>query len=166
MNIYGINLTPFGVFLMVLMLLSIPLLSFFVGFYWKRLNKTLKGLLYIIIAVIAIVIVGMFNNFAQEISRDAAMIQQQEDITTAKIKQQRDNVTSNLKVYQEQLKEMVAELNVAESQLNDIKGFQWLRTSEEKNQQIRQQTLKIENIQDNIKILQSNIDKSNAYLGR
>ncbi len=84
----------------------------------------------------------------------------------ANLQRQKDATATNLKFYQQQLEQRIADLNVAQSEMKDIQDGHWYWTRDYQNQQIRQQTLKIENIQDNIKAIRGNIDKANAFLNQ
>ena len=56
-----------------------------------------------------------------------------------------------------QLENEKASLEVENAKMNDVKGFKFLRTENEKEQQIKNQSLKIQSIQDNIIALEQNI---------
>ena len=63
-----------------------------------------------------------------------------------------------------QLENERANLEVENAKMNDLKGFKFLRTENEKEQQIKDQSLKIQSIQDNIAALEKNMTQIQEQL--
>jgi len=105
----------------------------------------------------------------QNAEQKAAM-QKQHDDSVARIAaqkaQQHDADVSNLKVYQQQLEGFVADMNAANAKMTEIKSEDcWLQSCKDRKiQNIRNQTLVIEHIQDNINNSQANISKIKSRL--
>ncbi len=85
---------------------------------------------------------------------------EQETLRKVELKNKFENklkeVRKKLDETQENIITTNAELEVAQSTMNDIKGFQLLRSKSEKENQIKKQSIYISRLKENIKTLESN----------
>ncbi len=95
---------------------------------------------------------------------EKAQIQQQHDDSIKNAIEHKYEIGNEFKTDNEKLKKLrfqmeneKASLEVENAKMNDLKGFKFLRTANEKAQQIKNKSLKIQSIQDNISTMEQNI---------
>lgn len=94
-------------------------------------------------------------------AEEVAQQQRQHDdsvaAVTAQRVEQKNKLESKLKEFKEELVKNKAALEAAKDKMNQIKDFHFLRTSDEREQQVRQQSEYISKLEENVNILTQNI---------
>lgn len=99
---------------------------------------------------------------------NAQQAQQQRDADAEKAKQDKENATANLKYYQQQLDLANANMDAANTKMNEIQSEDcWLQSCKDaKVIKVRDQSLVIQHLKDAISDLQSKITDTKAQLGQ
>ena len=84
----------------------------------------------------------------------------------AQFQLKRDQASLDMQADKERLKIEIANRAQAKQEMIDLEGFHFLRTDEEKEQQVKNQTLKMENIEDSINQINARIENENSVLNQ
>jgi len=108
------------------------------------------------------------DSVAQVAANNAQQEQKKIDEANAKAQKEREIASTNLKVYQQQLEIAIADLSAANTKMTEIKSEDcWLQSCKDaKVRNVKNQTLVIEHLQDEIKTYQDKINKANALLNQ
>ncbi len=76
-----------------------------------------------------------------------------------------NHVNDSIKVWQNQIIDHKADLLIAKDQLDHIMEWQLGRTHSEREEQIKNQSIKIQNLQGDIQTIQNNINRAKLQIG-
>jgi len=101
---------------------------------------------------------------AEEIARQQKHRDDSVAVATANRIEHKNKLTNQLKEFKQQLIKYKADLEAANDKMVQIKEFHFLRTGDEREQQIRQQSEYISHLEENIGIITQNIDAAESNL--